>query len=267
MASSLVNILGITLFPLGAAIVGGVGAAFRQPNRRQQSYVQHFAAGAVFAATTSELLPTIETRAPSTVLIGFTFGIGLMLTLKTVSARSEDELGDEWAGGVVGAGLMLIVNTFSRQIEEELGDGWVGGALGLLTIIGVDVTIDGLLIGITFATETGGILLTVALSVELLFLGISIVASMSETASRSAAIVATTGVGVLLPIGAVVGLILLSGATRTIQTGFLAFGSIALLYLVTEELLADAHDAFESSGAAGAFFGGFGLLFILEMIS
>ena len=68
------------------------------------------------------------------------------------------------------------------------------GALGLLTIVGVDVTIDGLLIEIAFATETGDILLTVVLSVEILFLRISIIASISETAPRSIVIAAATGI-------------------------------------------------------------------------
>ena len=267
MVPSLIGIIGLTLVPLTAAVVGGVIAAFRPPDRRQQSYVQHLAAGAVFAATTSELLPAIEPRDPRIVLVGFALGIGVMLTLRTVSTWIEGEFEDESSGGVLRAGVMLIVNTLSPRIERELEDGWAGGALGLLTIVGVDVTIDGLLIGIAFATETGGILLTISLSVEILFLGLSIVASMSETASRTAAIAATTGIGLLLPISAVVGSLLLSEATQTIQTGFLAFGSIALLYLVTEELLAEAHEAFESSGAAGVFFSGFGFLFVLEMIS
>lgn len=267
MVSSLLSVVGITLVPLIAAVVGGVIATFRRPNPTQQSYIQHFAAGAVFAATTSELLPAIEPRSPGTVLIGFVLGVSLMLTVRTLSARLEGGPGDEWAGGVIGAGVMLIVNTLSRRIEERLGDTGTGGALGLLVTVGIDVTIDGLLIGITFATATGGILFTVALSIEVLFLGISIVASMSETVPRSVAIGAVTGIGVLLVVGAVIGSILLNGATRTVQTGFLAFGSIALLYLVTEELLAEAHEAFESSGAAGAFLGGFGLLFVLSMIS
>ena len=267
MASSLIGVVSITLVPLIAAVAGGVIAVFRQPNRAQQSYIQHFAAGAVFAVTTSELLPTVEPRAPGTVVVGFTLGIGVMLAIRTLSTRLEGGVGDEWAGGVIGAGLMLVINSLSRRLEEWLGNGGTGGALGLLVVVGVDVAIDGLLIGIVFATEAGGILFTVALSIEILFLGISIAASMSETVSRSGAIMAVTGIGALLPLGAVVGSILLSGASEPIQTGLLAFGSIALLYLVTEELLAEAHEAFESTGAAGTFFGGFGLLFVLEMLS
>ncbi|MEX5714912.1 hypothetical protein IC615_09625 [Serratia ureilytica] len=48
-------------------------------------------------------------------------------------------------------------------------------------------------------------------------------------------------------------------------TAFLAFGLIALLYLVTEELLVEAHEGGkETPFAAAMFFAGFLLLLLLE---
>lgn len=44
----------------------------------------------------------------------------------------------------------------------------------------------------------------------------------------------------------------------------LAFGAAALLYLVTEELLVEAHEATETSVLTAMFFVGFLVIFILE---
>ncbi len=47
-------------------------------------------------------------------------------------------------------------------------------------------------------------------------------------------------------------------------TGFLSFGLIALLYLVTEELLVEAHETPDRPWVAAMFFVGFLLLLSLE---
>lgn len=46
----------------------------------------------------------------------------------------------------------------------------------------------------------------------------------------------------------------------------LAFGVAALLYLVTEELLVEAHEAPEKPLQTAMFFGGFILLFMIDML-
>ena len=78
------------LLPIVAVIVGGVVAAFRPPGPRVQSYVQHFAAGVVFAATAGEVLPAItHQRAPLEVVIGFALGVAAMLGIRRLAERSE----------------------------------------------------------------------------------------------------------------------------------------------------------------------------------
>ena len=50
--------------------------------------------------------------------------------------------------------------------------------------------------------------------------------------------------------------------------GFLAFGLMALLYLVTEELLVEAHEKPDSPAISALFFVGFlGLLLVEEMLA
>ena len=65
-------------------------------------------------------------------------------------------------------------------------------------------------------------------------------------------------------IGALLGAPVLGGANNATQAGVLAFGSAALLYLVTEELLTEAHDTPDTALHITMFFLGFIALFTLE---
>ena len=64
--------------------------------------------------------------------------------------------------------------------------------------------------------------------------------------------------------GAVAGTFLFRGMAPMWLTGFFAFGLVALLYLVTEELLVEAHEKPETPFATAVFFVGFFLLIILD---
>ena len=66
------QVLSLTLIPVAATLLGGVVATFRTPGERLRSFVQHFAAGVVFAAVAGELLPEITRgHQPLGVVIGF----------------------------------------------------------------------------------------------------------------------------------------------------------------------------------------------------
>jgi ZIP family zinc transporter len=98
-----------------------------------------------------------------------------------------------------------------------------------------------------------------------LFLGLSVAASLGS-ASKARVVAITAGVVITLPIGAAAGL-LLDGLPATILSGFYAFGLIALLYLVTEELLKEAHETEDTALMPIAFFVGFiGLIFLEELL-
>ena len=104
-----------TLIPAGAAILGAAVAVVSRPGPTLISAIQHFAAGVVFAAAAGEILPDLKHG------------------------------GSAWAvviGGAAGVALMLLV----KQLEE-----WVKGPVGLLTTVGIDILIDGLVLGIGFA--------------------------------------------------------------------------------------------------------------------
>lgn len=231
------------MIPVVATILGGVVASYRAPGPRLRSAIQHFAAGVVFAAVGTELLPEIQEQASSLwpLIIGFALGVALMLAIKWSLPHAE-------AGGSHGAGE--------------------ANPRTLLITVGVDMLIDGLLIGMGFATgEELGFLLTIALTLELLFLALSVSAALSAAHWPRHRIIATTiGLTLLVLGGALIGATFLAGLGGAWLVGMLAFGAAALLYLVTEELLVEAHEVEETPFITAMFFVGFLLLFVLESL-
>ena len=84
-------------------------------------------------------------------------------------------------------------------------------------------------------------------------------------ASRTRVIATTSGFAGLLLVGAGAGALLLTGASGAALDGVLSFGLAALLYLVTEELLVEAHEAPETPLLTAMFFFGFIVLLVIEM--
>ncbi len=212
-------------------MLGALVAVNVRPGSTTVSAIQHFAAGVVFAAAAGEIMPdVVHSGLPVATLVG----------------------------GFAGIGVMLAIRRLERAIT---------GPTGMLTLVGVDILIDGLVLGIAFAAGAkAGLLLTIALSVEVLFLGLAVTMELSETVKSSRRILATVAaLVVLLPVGAVVATPIASLPAQYI-TGFLSFGLIALLYLVTEELLVEAHETPDRSWVAAMFFIGFLLLLSLEEV-
>lgn len=228
------------LFPALAIVVGAVLAAFRPPSPRLRSVFQHAAAGVVFAAVAGEVLP--EAKAVHDVpgvIIGFAAGVAVMLIVRKLTEPSED------AGGA--------------------GD----SPKGLLVAVAVDLVIDGLLVGIGFAAGAEvGLLVTIALTLEVLFLGLATAAALDRAGVRPPQAIATAlGLGAVLVLSAIVGAVVLGGLAGAPFAAVLGFGSAALLYLVTEELLVEAHEVPETPLTTAAFFAGFLALLVIEMLA
>jgi ZIP family zinc transporter len=218
-----------TLIPVAAAVIGAAAAVNLRPGPVLVSAIQHFAAGVVFAAAAGEILPDLK------------------------------HTGSVWAtviGGALGVAAMLGVRTLERRMK---------GAVGLMAITGIDVLVDGLVLGIAFAAGAkAGILLTVALTIEVLFLGLTVANELGEGgASKWKVVGSTAGLVLLLPLGALLGGPV-GSLPAPVQGGFLAFGLIALLYLVTEELLVEAHGTEDRPWVTAMFFAGFLLLLLLD---
>ena len=235
----LVQALSYTALAVAAAMAGGVVAVYRPPGPQMESNVQHFAAGVVTAAVAAELLPDIHGRAPQVVVLGF----------------------------AVGVATMLGIHQLSKRIEKREVGGQFAGAAGLLITIGIDMAIDGVLIGVTFLDNPDtGIIIAVALAIEVLFLGVASVVALPREVSTLRKLAVPAVFGLLLVSGVTGGVLALDGVTGAPIAIILAFGSAALLYLVTEELLVKAGKVPETPVSTTLFFVGFLAIFLLDML-
>jgi ZIP family zinc transporter len=225
------------LIPALVALGGGILAMFWHPSHQARSLVQHFAAGVVLAALAVELLPEIgREHAYGPVLIAaFALGSLFMYAMKLWTTRME-----------------------ASQSASEGGLDW-----GLLIATFIDIAMDGFIIGAGFAAggETG-MILALGLSVELLFLGLA----LTSESTKGWRIVAISGaLAVTVLVCAVLGNLLLSGASNTVIAAALAFSAAALLYLVTEELLIEAHEVEEKPIATLVLFSGFLVFWSIQL--
>lgn len=236
----MIRTLSFVAFPVAAGILGGCVAAFRPPSPGTASAVQHFAAGVIFAAVAGEILPSMTASGPLTAVV---------------------------AGFVAGVTLMLALGAWERRAEEAQGESSAYPSAALIAVA-IDLLIDGFLIGVGFlAGEKEGLLLTFALTLEVLFLGLSVAALLAAVRAPPRQIIVTTaGLSLLTAVGAVASSLLDEVLTGAALTGMLSFGCAALLYLVTEELLVEAHEAApDTSWRSAMFFLGFLAVVVLDI--
>lgn len=224
--------------PALVSLGGGVLASLWKPNLHTRSLIQHFAAGVVLAALAVELLPEIgREHVPGIILIA-SFGLGSL--------------------------FMYGLKLWTMRLEHNASSAATGLGTGLLLATFIDVATDGFIIGAGFAAggETGTIL-ALGLSVELLFLGLA----LTSEATAGWRIIAISGAlgGTVLTF-AMLGNVLLAGASHALIGGTLAFSAAALLYLVTEELLMEAHTVEEKPISTLVLFGGFLSFWSIQLI-
>jgi ZIP family zinc transporter len=239
-APGLLQVALIAAIPVGAALLGAVLAAVRPPRALARSCIQHFAAGVIFAVVAVELLPEVR-RGHDPLEVGWTFAAGLA--------------------------LMLLIDEVVKRFDR--GDGHTGDrgpAAGQLVPIGVDLLLDGVLIGIAMtAGLKQGVLLTLALTLELFSLGLAMAVQFGN-ARAAVRVLAPTAIACLMIAGAVIGRTLLADASVHTLAGVLSFGCAALLFLVTEELLIEAHESADTALTTTTFFVGFLIFLLLGML-
>jgi len=237
MDNSLLQILAYSCIPVITAVLGAVIAVIRPPGPVLRSYIQHLAGGVVFSVVAVELLPDIvrQHAAWIEVAVGFSLGVASMLVLRSFSHKLE------------------------KNGEER--------PLGIMVGVGIDILLDGFLISMSFtAGGKEGILLTFALALELLSLGLAVAIALAKNEIKSSKIILTTFLLFLLIIvGAGIGAVLAQSISAEVLEIVLSFGLAALLYLVTEELLVEAHKEPETPMATGMFFLGFLVFLLLGM--
>ena len=236
------SVLTYAMLPVASAIGGSVVAVFKPPEPKLRSAIQHFAAGVVFSVVAVELLPdVIREHKPINVVIGF----------------------------IIGVAAMLLTRSLTGNVGESSAANLGRLPSAMLAAIAVDLLIDGFLIGIGFtAGVKEGKLLTLALTVELLSLGLAAsVALRAAWMGRGKTIITISLLALLVVVGSVIGATLLQGISHGALELILSFGLAALLFLVTEELLVEAHEVPETPWTTATFFAGFLLFLVLGMTS
>lgn len=239
------------IIPLLAPAIGGLIALRSHPNELAKSLIRHVAAGLVFAAAAIELLPNLtQDKQPFATIIGFVLGVGLLLALNRLFGGHYHGDKDE------------------TQEHAHANGGNTNKLSTMMAAIYIDVVVDGLLIGIGFATGiVEGRLLTLALAAEALFIGLSIAISCrQQNMPEAKSLITAASPGLILAIMAVVGATIMSSLHGALHQGVLAFGIAALLYLVTEELLVEAHESPDEPIEVAGFFAGFLLILVLAIL-
>lgn len=236
-AQDVLTVLLFTAPAIGFALAGAALAAFKPPGQKTTSAVQHFAAGLAFAAVSLELLPKERSQATLPVVLGFAAGLAAMLAIRHV------------------AGAM-----------EKRAEGRKYPA-GLVAVTAIDLVIDGLVLGVAFASgEQTGLLLSIALAFEVLFLSLSVAGALAGAGlARSRVLATPVGLALLFSASAAAGRVLFGSLAPFPFAVLLGVGIVALLYLVTEELLVEAHEVPETPWAVAAFFVGFLAFLLVEM--
>ncbi len=240
MSSAFLTVLLYTTVPVVAAFLGSVIAAYRELSPNLRSAIQHLAAGIVFAVASVEMLPDVEKGSPVMIIIGFAVGVAVMLAIKKFGQRLEE--------------------------AESGASKW---PTGMLAAVGVDRAIDGLVLGIGFAAAAKlGVILTIGISLEVLFVAVAIAATLKKNGLGTTAVIATpVGLSLSTMLFAIIGSVALQGLSPENLAPVLAFGAAALLYLVTEELLSEAHEVADTIFSTTMFFVGFLAFLVLDMLT
>ncbi len=230
------NIYLIILIPTLLAVIGAVYGTYRKPGERFSSAVQHFAAGLVIAAVAEELVPEMTSGYSGAMVIGFVLGVGLMLGIKKITDSTENT--DTNASS---AGTMLLL------------------------AVGIDLSVDGTLLGLAVGQGLlKSIGLIVALTLEIGFLVLSTSATLqSKGYTKRDSLISTLGISFIFPVFALGSYFFLKGLSGASLVGAISFAVAALLYLVFEELLVEAHEKEDAPWITAFFFLGFLVIFII----
>jgi len=236
--------------------------------------LQHFAAGILLCTIGTELLPTMDKAAGLEMnlacFFGFFAGVGVMLLLGNLEGEDDHDHEDEGdveihkhiaeegslkSSRLRGRGSILKAASSIQGRQSFIGTSENHSLLlnqsvlavfpsAFLFTIAIDGAMDGLLIGIAMAAgPSAGPMMAASLCVEMSFLGISLAIALKGQNHFKSIVASTVGpLGMIL--GAAIGGMLSNALSSSpiALSCLLSFGTSALLFMVAEELLLEAHD-------------------------
>ncbi|WP_186144251.1 hypothetical protein [Burkholderia gladioli] len=201
----------------------------------------------IVAACLGALVAALRPPRPATSSLIQHFTAGIVFSAAALELLPKDRTYASLpvvVGFALGLGLMLAIRALSRVVETRLETARL--PVSLIIVTAIDLLIDGLVL-------------------EVLFLALSVSAALAAAGiGRTLAIAIPMAMSALLSLAAVIGNAVFSGLPPTPYAALLGLGTVALLYLVTEELLTEAHEVPDTPLATAAFFVGFVVFFLLE---
>jgi len=232
----------LLILPAISMAIGGLLGSSIRPGKRLRGVVAHLVGGLVLGIAAADLMPAASNSGhPLALAIGFCLGFSLLLVINAVLEEPDD-------------------SSQSRKVRPML--------LLMLPFL-VDSLIDGLVVGISSraAQQSWVIPVAVALEMGLATLGLGTLLGRGGDRWRSG--LSGALMAVTYGIGLSISLVITNGLQGPALTGTLAFGTAALIYLVVEEVMKEAHSREEDdSGLVNvAFFIGLLCIWLLDSVS
>jgi len=238
MSNSYLNSFLFALFPAAGVLAGAILAALFPINKIVKFLVQHFVSGIIFAVVAAELVPLLlDGQANWTITWGF----------------------------AVAVIFVLGMHAFSHRIKERKQMGTI--PYSLTSAVGVDLFLDGLLVGVAFvAGEETGALVAISLTGCSFFVAFAL---MGQLKKRRVATKVVTWIilisALLVPLGAFVGASVVALLPTNWFYEVVAFGIAALIYLALEEFFLEAHEEVHGGWLCSAFFLGFLIILLISI--
>ena len=221
---------------------GGLLASSIRPGRRLRGVVAHLVGGLVLGIAAADLMPAASNSGhPLALTIGFCLGFSLLLVINAVLEEADD-------------------SSESQRPRSML--------LLMLPFL-VDSLIDGLVVGISSRAAQQSWVIPVAVALEMGLAAIGLGTLLGRGTGRWRSGLSGALMAVTYGIGLSISLMITNGLQGAALTGTLAFGTAALIYLVVEEVMKEAHSRGEDdSGLVNvAFFIGLLCIWLLDSVS
>lgn len=249
--------------PAAITLLSALSALFITISKNVQSSLGHFAGGVVLSACANELLPMLSGDDVGIMPLGGGFMGGMLLMMAVRKLFPEDDDDDDDDATKEGyQGLPSADSTSDGAVP------W-----GTVVPMIIDYVLDGILIGLSYAASAGGgggsgFIIVVSLSVEKITLGSSTTFAMKKKGvSTPKALFVVTMLAASLFVGAAFGATVVASLAGTSAFfAAIAFGVASLLWLVTEELMEEAHAVKDTSLTPVYFFAGFLIPMILDKL-
>ena len=223
-------------------VFGGLLGSRIRPGKRFRGVVAHLVGGLVLGIAAADLMPAASNSAhPLALAIGFCLGFSLLLVINAVLEDPDD-------------------SSEHRRPRPML--------LLMLPFL-VDSLIDGLVVGISSKAAEQQWVIPVAVALEMGLATLGLGTLLGRGAGRWRSRVSGALMAVTYVIGLSVSLVITNGLQGPALTGTLAFGTAALIYLVVEEVMKEAHARGEDdSGVVNvAFFIGLLCIWLLDSVT